>query len=64
MIGAQPVFTYKVLYTYSLCHICNFLSTGTSCSIILHLTHSLAFGIYLVPIEFGLDWFMLIKDIN
>ena len=23
MIGAQPMFTYTVLHTYSLCHICN-----------------------------------------
>ena len=23
MIGAQPMLTYTVLYTYILCHICN-----------------------------------------
>ena len=30
----------------------------------LHLALSLAFGFYLMPIEFGFELFMLIRDIN
>ena len=31
MIGAQPMLTYTVLYTYILCHICNVTLVRLGC---------------------------------